>query len=111
MATPLAGVRDGGVLPAMAATASAEEEASWEESLADSPILIFLFFHKAIRAEMDGLHRAAVSFLHDLHGDMEPLLERHRFLRTIYKHHCNAEDEVRGSLSFLRNPEFYSRLS
>jgi len=23
------------------------------------------------------------------------LLERYHFLRAIYKHHCNAEDEVR----------------
>lgn len=61
-----------------------------------SPILIFLLFHKAIRSELDGLHRAAVAFAtdEDSGADIKPLLERYHFLRSIYKHHCNAEDEV-----------------
>ncbi|GLT34426.1 hypothetical protein SLA2020_089400 [Shorea laevis] len=61
-----------------------------------SPILIFLFFHKAIRAELDALHRAAVALAtnRDGGGDVSSLLQRYHFLRTIYKHHCNAEDEV-----------------
>lgn len=57
------------------------------------PILIFLFFHKAIRSELERLHCAAVDFATG-DGDINPLLERYRFLRAIYKHHCNAEDEV-----------------
>ncbi|KAG6707158.1 hypothetical protein I3842_06G018200 [Carya illinoinensis] len=57
------------------------------------PILIFLFFHKAIRSELEGLHRAAVVFATG-GGDIKPLSERYHFLRGIYKHHCNAEDEV-----------------
>lgn len=62
-----------------------------------SPILIFLLFHKAIRSELDGLHRAAMAFATRASGaaGIEPLLERYHFLRAIYKHHCNAEDEVR----------------
>lgn len=60
-----------------------------------SPILIFLFFHKAIRAELDALHRAAVALATNRDGgDVSSLLERYQFIRTIYKHHCNAEDEV-----------------
>ncbi|XP_004299048.1 PREDICTED: uncharacterized protein LOC101308084 [Fragaria vesca subsp. vesca] len=61
-----------------------------------SPILIFLLFHKAIRSELDGLHRAAMAFATRASGaaGIEPLLERYHFLRAIYKHHCNAEDEV-----------------
>ncbi|KAH7516505.1 hypothetical protein FEM48_Zijuj10G0142300 [Ziziphus jujuba var. spinosa] len=61
-----------------------------------SPILIFFLFHKAIRSELDGLHRAAVAFAtdEDSSADIKPLLERYHFLRSIYKHHCNAEDEV-----------------
>ncbi|KAA8532686.1 hypothetical protein F0562_032719 [Nyssa sinensis] len=76
MATPLTGLqhRDGGALK--------------------SPILIFLLFHKAIRSELDFLHRAAVAFATNQHSDINPLLERYHFLRSIYKHHCNAEDEV-----------------
>ena len=57
------------------------------------PILIFLFFHKAIRSELEGLHRDAMDFATGA-GDIKPLLERYHFLRAIYKHHCNAEDEV-----------------
>ncbi|GMY18394.1 zinc finger protein BRUTUS-like [Fagus crenata] len=57
------------------------------------PILIFLFFHKAIRSELERLHCAAVDFATG-DGDINPLLGRYRFLRAIYKHHCNAEDEV-----------------
>ncbi|XP_068327431.1 zinc finger protein BRUTUS-like [Pyrus communis] len=61
-----------------------------------SPILIFLLFHKAIRSELDGLHRAAMAFAtsEGSAAGIQPLLERYHFLRAIYKHHCNAEDEV-----------------
>lgn len=59
-----------------------------------SPIRIFLFFHKAIRSELDALHRAAMAFATNSHDDIKPLLKRYHFLRSIYKHHCNAEDEV-----------------
>ncbi|XP_050221797.1 zinc finger protein BRUTUS-like [Mercurialis annua] len=65
-----------------------------KNSALKSPILIFLFFHKAIRSELDGLHRAAVAFAATSGGDIKPLLQRYHFLRAIYKHHCNAEDEV-----------------
>lgn len=67
-----------------------------KNSALKSPILIFLLFHKAIRSELDGLHRAAMAFATSQasSADIEPLLERYHFLRAIYKHHCNAEDEV-----------------
>lgn len=65
-----------------------------KNSALKSPILIFLFFHKAIRYELDGLHRAAMSFATEPHGDIQQLVQRYHFLRGIYKHHCNAEDEV-----------------
>ncbi|KAK6931529.1 RCHY1, zinc-ribbon [Dillenia turbinata] len=60
----------------------------------NSPILIFLFFHKAIRLELDSLHRAAIAFATNQNDNIKPLLERYHFLRSIYKHHSNAEDEV-----------------
>ncbi|KAL0538735.1 hypothetical protein IC582_022892 [Cucumis melo] len=62
----------------------------------ESPILIFLFFHKAIRAELDHFHTDAVQFAtnHQTTGDISPLLHRYHFLRAVYKHHCKAEDEV-----------------
>ena len=59
-----------------------------------SPILIFLFFHKAIRKELDALHRLAMAFATGKQADIRPLLERYHLLRSIYKHHSNAEDEV-----------------
>ncbi|KAG6601280.1 Zinc finger protein BRUTUS, partial [Cucurbita argyrosperma subsp. sororia] len=63
---------------------------------AQSPILIFVFFHKAIRAELDRFHRDAIEFATNQQsgGDIGPLLQRYHFLRAVYKHHCNAEDEV-----------------
>ncbi|PQQ01183.1 uncharacterized protein Pyn_18684 [Prunus yedoensis var. nudiflora] len=54
----------------------------------------FLFFHKAIRKELDALHRSAMAFATGKRTDIRPLLERYHFLRSIYKHHSNAEDEV-----------------
>ncbi|XP_020593057.1 zinc finger protein BRUTUS-like, partial [Phalaenopsis equestris] len=63
-------------------------------SVYNSPMLIFVLFHKAIRSELDRLHQAAVSFATDEGGDVRWLSERCRFLFDIYKHHCNAEDAV-----------------
>ncbi|PPD97482.1 hypothetical protein GOBAR_DD05500 [Gossypium barbadense] len=66
-----------------------------KNSASKSPILIFQFFHKAIKAELDALHRAAMAFATNHHdSDLTSLLERYHFLRTIYTHHCHAEDEV-----------------
>lgn len=59
-----------------------------------SPILIFLFFHKAIRNELDALHRFAMAFATGKRSDIRPLLDRYHFLRSVYKNHSNAEDEV-----------------
>uniref|UniRef100_A0A7N0TKZ8 Zinc finger protein BRUTUS n=1 Tax=Kalanchoe fedtschenkoi TaxID=63787 RepID=A0A7N0TKZ8_KALFE len=60
-----------------------------------SPILIFLYFHKAIRSELEALHRAAVAFATSKDcDDIKPLLARYQFLCSMYRHHCNAEDEV-----------------
>lgn len=99
MATPLTGLqhRDGG-LGLMAGPAnqmdSSPSKSCLKSSALKSPILIFLFFHKAIRSELDGLHRAAMDFATNQDSDINPLLERYHFFRAIYKHHCNAEDEV-----------------
>lgn len=60
-----------------------------------SPIRIFLLFHKAIRAELDSLHRSAMALATNRGGgDIKQLKDKCHFLRSIYKHHCNAEDEV-----------------
>ncbi|XP_047330056.1 zinc finger protein BRUTUS-like [Impatiens glandulifera] len=102
MGTPLKKIqaRDGGGVVIMPGTVNQLEQSgqssknSVKNSALKSPILIFLFFHKAIRSELDGLHRAAVEFATNQDSHIKPLLDRYYFLRSIYKHHCNAEDEV-----------------
>ncbi|XP_042980224.1 oryzain beta chain-like [Carya illinoinensis] len=100
MATPFPGLqhRDGGGgVAVMAGTVNPIETSPSQACVENNPdlkppILIFLFFHKAIRSDLEGLHRAAMAFATG-GGDIKPLLVRYHFLRAIYKHHCNAEDE------------------
>ncbi|XAR72331.1 Ubiquitin--protein ligase [Bertholletia excelsa] len=101
MATPLTGLNrgDGGVAvmagPVNQFDSSGQSNKPCvKNSALRSPILIFFFFHKAIRKELDGLHRAAMALATNQQSDVSPLLERCHFVRSIYKHHCNAEDEV-----------------
>ncbi|KAM7267883.1 hypothetical protein ACFE04_010049 [Oxalis oulophora] len=67
---------------------------SSNEEASQSPISMFLFFHKAIRNELESLHRLAMDFATGHRVDIRGVVERYRFLRTVYKHHSNAEDEV-----------------
>lgn len=95
MATPL----DGGGVAVLTNSANKVDSSSalnggLKCSKLDSPILIFLFFHKAIRNELDVLHRLAMAFATGNRSDIQPLFERYRFLSSIYRHHSNAEDEV-----------------
>ncbi|XP_057485811.1 zinc finger protein BRUTUS-like [Actinidia eriantha] len=96
MGTPLASC-DGGVA-VLSGTVSRVDSASLkpclDDSEAKSPILIFLYFHKAIRTELDELQRSAMAFATGQLADIQPLFERYHFVRSIYKHHSNAEDEV-----------------
>ncbi|KAG8366638.1 hypothetical protein BUALT_Bualt17G0100500 [Buddleja alternifolia] len=98
MAAP--GIEKGGVSVMAAAPVVAPVDQNGRSAAAatlriSSPIRIFLFFHKAIRAELDGLHRAAMALATNRSGgDIKQLIEKCHFLRSIYKHHCNAEDEV-----------------
>lgn len=103
MATPLTGLKhlDGGGGVAVLSNSVNKVDSSSPSSNGglncsklDSPILIFLFFHKAIRNELDALHRSAVAFATGNRSDIQPLCERYHFLRSIYRHHSNAEDEV-----------------
>ncbi|KAM1026479.1 hypothetical protein ACFX2I_039345 [Malus domestica] len=98
MAAPL--TDGGGGLVVLSNSVNKVESSSVNGCLASTeeptrrPILIFLFFHKAIRKELDALHRLAMAFATGKRTDIRPLLERYHFLRSIYKHHSNAEDEV-----------------
>lgn len=75
-------------------SSSASPKACLNGSDTKSPILIFWFFHKAMRKELDALHRSAMAFATGSSSDIQPLLERYYFLRSIYKQHSNVEDEV-----------------
>lgn len=107
MGTPLS-ARDGGgggggvavLSGAVNPVDSSSSKPSLGNSEQDSPILFFLFFHKAIRMELDALHRSAMAFATRQLLDLHPLLDRYRFLRSIYQHHSSAEDEVRFNICF-----------
>ncbi|XP_037425114.1 zinc finger protein BRUTUS-like [Triticum dicoccoides] len=102
--TPMAG--DGPIAAVAPRTppppsASAEAAASGSGSgtagsAAEAPVLIFVYFHKAIRAELDRLHAAAVRLATERggDGDVAALDTRCRFLFSVYRHHCDAEDAV-----------------
>ncbi|KAH9605247.1 hypothetical protein KSS87_002435 [Heliosperma pusillum] len=92
MATPLT-IMTGTITTSNSSLATASKTCINNSAL-NSPILIFLIFHKAIKFELEGLHRDAVDFAINHRTDINPLLRRYRFLRSIYRHHCNAEDEV-----------------
>lgn len=95
--TPIHNSDRGGAVVAMAAApVNSSMESSSRILALESPILIFVFFHKAIRAELDRFHRDSMEFATNQQsgGDIAPLLQRYHFLRALYKHHCNAEDEV-----------------
>jgi zinc finger-like protein len=59
-----------------------------------SPLVEFLFFHKAIRAELSRLHQDALAVEQGSEAEITALLNRYHFLRAIYTHHSRAEDEV-----------------
>lgn len=76
-----------------------------KDTLIESPILIFCLFHKAISSELQSLHATAFDFVSNRrhsqpHSPLKIMSFSHRchFLRTLYKHHCNAEDQVHSSL-------------
>ncbi|KAK1325947.1 hypothetical protein QJS10_CPA01g01509 [Acorus calamus] len=102
MATPLTtGLQhgDGGVVALMgsaAASVDPVELTSSSTTPVKPPIQIFLLFHKALRSELERLHRMAIAFATERasEGDVGPLFEQYRFLLAMYRHHCNAEDEV-----------------
>ncbi|KAI5083489.1 hypothetical protein GOP47_0003232 [Adiantum capillus-veneris] len=58
------------------------------------PILEFLFFHKAIRAELGRLYVDALAVEKGGEREFQALYERYEFLRLVYLQHSNVEDEV-----------------
>ncbi|EXB42060.1 Uncharacterized RING finger protein [Morus notabilis] len=65
--------------------------------LAESPILLLVYFHKAFRAEVADLRRAVANASERGHHSRDfnfELLRRFEFLKLATKYHCAAEDEV-----------------
>lgn len=66
--------------------------------LTDAPILVFVCFHKALRAEFAELRRvvAEVSENGGSYGEdfIVDIRTRFEFLKLVYKYHSAAEDEV-----------------
>ncbi|KAL1810280.1 hypothetical protein ACET3Z_027270 [Daucus carota] len=65
--------------------------------LVDNPILVLVYFHKALRAEFAELRRVAVEALESGTHGVELLVmlrKRFEFLKLFYKYHSAAEDEV-----------------
>jgi zinc finger-like protein len=104
MATPTPMPGGEGTLAAVMPRSPSPTPAEAGTSAAEAPVLIFLYFHKAIRAELEALHGAAVRLATERSGDVAVLAERCRFFFNIYKHHCDAEDAVR----MLDTPFFLS---
>ena len=59
------------------------------------PISQLLFFHKAIKCELDELCSSAISVQRQGGRNAQGLLERYEFIRMVYKYHSIAEDDVR----------------
>ncbi|KAI5056021.1 hypothetical protein GOP47_0029542 [Adiantum capillus-veneris] len=59
-----------------------------------SPIRVFLFFHKAIKAELEHLYRDALAVEKGEKKEFQALFRRYEFLQIVYTQHSNAEDEV-----------------
>jgi len=95
MATPTPMPGGEGTLAAVMPRSPSPTPAEAGTSAAETPVLIFLYFHKAIRGELEALHGAAVRLATERSGDVAALAERCRFFFNIYKHHCDAEDAVR----------------
>ncbi|PSR89630.1 Zinc finger protein BRUTUS-like [Actinidia chinensis var. chinensis] len=75
----------------------AAEEPLSGVKLVDAPVLLLVYFHKALQAELAELRRVAEEAAErgsggrELIGDLRRRLE---FLKVVYKYHCTTEDEV-----------------
>ncbi|KAF2295555.1 hypothetical protein GH714_033186 [Hevea brasiliensis] len=65
MASPLPELQGGEGIILSNSAKKVESKGGLESSDKKSPILIFLYFHKAIRNELDSLHRLAMAFAQD----------------------------------------------
>ncbi|THU55795.1 hypothetical protein C4D60_Mb11t10360 [Musa balbisiana] len=92
MATPVAGDGVLALMPQEVVNSIDPSPSPFNGLSEKSPILIFVYFQKAIRTELNRLHQDAVELATAGSGDVRFLAERCIFLFDIYQHHCNAED-------------------
>ncbi|KAB2617600.1 hypothetical protein D8674_013469 [Pyrus ussuriensis x Pyrus communis] len=68
--------------------------------LANMSILLLVYFHKALQAELLDLHLVTIAALESGSRDHQNrdfvilLLRRFEYLKLVYEYHCSAEDEV-----------------
>lgn len=85
-------------LPPENASVSASAVTVENTKLSEAPVLFFVYFHKAFRAQLVELRRFAsdASEADSFSGDVAvELCRKFDFLKLIYKYHSAAEDEVR----------------
>lgn len=64
--------------------------------LSDAPILLFVYFHKAFRAQLTELQCLAGDTVRSGFDLAVELRRKFEFLKLVYKYHSAAEDEVRS---------------
>ncbi|CAN8239864.1 unnamed protein product [Cochlearia groenlandica] len=83
--------------PENASTSNSAAVSVDETKLADAPVLFFVYFHKALRANLVELRRFATDAAESgrNNGDLAAeLCRKFEFLKLVYKYHSAAEDEV-----------------
>lgn len=82
--------------PDIASTSSSASAVSVVNArLSDSPILLFVYFHKAFRAQLAELQCLAGDTVRSGSDLAVELRRKFDFLKLVYKYHSAAEDEVR----------------
>ncbi|KAL6130268.1 hypothetical protein ACLB2K_068649 [Fragaria x ananassa] len=71
-----------------------KEKASSPSKPHSSPLSIILFIHKAIRNELDVIHRSTMGYANGQSVELRAFFERCNFLKSIYENYLNVKDEV-----------------
>lgn len=80
--------------PDIASTSSSSASAVNNARLSDAPILLFVYFHKAFRAQLAELQFLAGDTVRSGSDLAVELRSKFEFLKLVYKYHSAAEDEV-----------------
>ncbi|CAA7013653.1 unnamed protein product [Microthlaspi erraticum] len=80
--------------PDIASTSTSSSVSVVNARLSDSPILLFVYFHKAFRAQLAELQCLAGDTVREGSDLAVELRRKFDFLKLVYKYHSAAEDEV-----------------